>query len=399
MPQKYAVGLVVALGVIVSLGLAFSLGPALLRQRIGEVRPAFGPAAPSQQLAGQPADPRLQVPAGFRLTVFAQDLPSARDLQFSPGGTLLLSQRTQGKVVALPDQNQDGQADRVVELLTGIQNPHGLAFRDGKLFVASERAVNRYRWDEQNLTATWEKQLLDLPAGGGGHFTRSLVFDRQGNLLISVGSTCNVCLERDERHGSVLITNAEGDNPRIYARGLRNAVFMHLHEPSGQVLATENGRDLLGDDLPPDELNILQAGANYGWPYCYGDRVRDLTFGSQPASICDNTQGPTYQMQAHSAALGLTTIASNQFPSDWQGDLFVAYRGSWNRSVPTGYKVVRLALDELKVVGEEDFLTGFLQGEQSIGRPVDVTFDPAGRLYVSDDKGGVVFLITAVNQP
>lgn len=373
-----------------------SFGKNVVKNQIGDLGPAFGPVAETApQVVGENADARLTVPGNFSLTVFSKDAPGARDLQFSPEGTLLVSLKNAGKVIALPDANSDGVADKTVDLLSGLKNPHGLAFRDGKLFVAEERQVSRYLWDEQNLTATFEKKIADLPGGGAGHVTRSLVFDNQGNLYISTGSTCNVCDEKDDRNAAVLITNANGEDVRLYSTGLRNAVFLTLRPDSDQVWVTENSRDRLGDDLPPDELNILQANANYGWPYCYGLKVRDNTFGSQPPAYCDQTLAPVVEIPAHSAALGLTFIDSPQFPTDWQGDVLVAYHGSWNRSVPTGYKVVRFTVDGDQVSQQTDFLTGFLQNGQSIGRPVDVTFDSDGSLYVSDDKAGIVYLITA----
>ncbi len=378
-------------GVVFGVG---AIGKSWVKQNVGDLGPALSPIRQNPpQVAGEAID-QLTLPEGFQVTLFSSAAPGARDLQFSPDGTLLVSLRTQGKVIALPDTNADGQADSVVEVLTGLKNPHGLVFRDGKLFVAEERQVSRYTWDESELTATLEKKIVDLPSGGAGHFTRSLVFDSQGNLYISIGSTCNVCDEKDERNASVMITNAEGESPRIYASGLRNAVFMTLRPSTDKVWVSENSRDLLGDNIPPDEINILEENANYGWPYCYGAQVRDSSFGDQPTSYCDNTVVPTAELQAHSAALGLTFVDSRQFPDDWQGDLLVAFHGSWNRSIPTGYKVVRLKVDGERVTGQEDFITGFLKDGQTMGRPVDITFDSLGRMYLSDDKAGAVYVVT-----
>jgi glucose/arabinose dehydrogenase len=273
-------------------------------------------------------------------------------------------------------------------------DPHGLAFRNGKLFVAEEKQVNRYAWDEAALTATFEKKIADLPAGGAGHVTRSLLFDNDGRLFISVGSTCNVCNEKDQRNATLFVTNEEGENVRVFASGLRNAVFLTLHDVTNEVWVSENSRDLLGDDVPPDEINILSEGKNYGWPFCYGRQMVDSSFGGKDAAFCATTEPPVAELQAHSAALGLTFVDSQQFAGDWQGDLLVAFHGSWNRSTPTGYKVVRLRVDGKNIVDQSDFMTGFLQGNQAIGRPVDLEFDQNGSLYVSDDKAGVVYLIT-----
>ena len=370
-------------------------------QIVGETGPAFSaPASQTPMYAGQPADPRLQVPEGYQIHIYSERTPGARDLQLSPKGTLLVSLRTQGKVVALSDKNKDGVVDEVRDVLTGLKNPHGLAFWNDQLFVAEETQISKYFWEEETLTASLEKKLFDtpdgvtLPGGGGGHQTRSIVFDAKGNMFISVGSTCNVCTQQNPFHASVLISDKDGNNIRTFSRGLRNAVFMTVHPDTDNVWVTEMSRDLLGDDIPADEINIIQEGRNFGWPLCYGNKVYDKNFGQGSAEQCELTVPPVYEIQAHSAPLGLTFIKSTQFPEDWQGDLFVAYHGSWNRSVPTGYKVVRMDVEGETITGETEFLTGFLQGKQAIGRPADVLIDPQGRLFVSDDKAGAVYIIT-----
>lgn len=388
----------IALTILVILGVAYaatSFGKTVIKENIGDLGPAFGPTGETPpQAAGEKADTRITVPENFTVTIFSKETPGARDLQFSPDGTLLVSLRTQGKVVALPDKNSDGKADSVITVLSGLNNPHGLAFYEGQLFVAEERHVSRYNWDESTSAAELDKKIVDLPAGGAGHVTRSLIFDSKGNLFVSIGSTCNTCDEKDDRNGSVLITNKDGSNPRIYSSGLRNAVFLTLKPGTDSVWVSENSRDRLGDDLPPDEINILQDGKDFGWPYCYGQNVLDKTFGGKDQAYCNTTIAPAGEVPAHSAALGLEFIQSSQFPEDWQGDLLVAFHGSWNRSVPTGYKVVKLDVENDKVVNQTDFMSGFLQNGQALGRPVDVTFDKNGSLYVSDDKAGTVFLIT-----
>lgn len=378
-----------------SAGFLFSACQSDAAKKIGDLGPALLPNRTDTRLVeGEPADKRLILPEGFQATLFSTQAPGARDLQFSPNSTLLVSLKGQGKVIALPDKDGNGEADKTVEVLKGLKNPHGLAFHNGKLFVAEERQVTRYNWDETNMTATFDKKILDLPSGGSNHVTRSLLFDQNNNLFISIGSDCNVCNEKDNRHASVMISNENGDNPRVYAAGLRNAVFMALNPIDGTVWATENGRDMLGDDVPPDEINILQENANYGWPFCYGAQIPDNSFGGKDAAYCNTTKAPAGELQAHSAALGLTFINSPAFPADWQGDLLVAFHGSWNRSVPTGYKVVHLKVDGTQTKDQSDFMTGFIQGGQTLGRPVDLTFDTLGRLYLSDDKAGAVYLVS-----
>ncbi len=345
-----------------------------------------------------PVNSYLKTNPGFTVYDFAEKVTNARDLQFSPGGILLASETSEGKVVALPDRDKNGRADEVKVVLKNLRNPHGLAFYQGKLFVAEEGKVVRYSWDENQLTAQKEKDLFTLPEELlSRHFTRGLEFDDAGKLYVSIGSTCDTCLESNEQFASVLITNADGNSPQIYAKGLRNAVFLKMNPTTHQIWASEMGRDYLGDNTPPDEINILQNGGNYGWPYCYGNKIKDSSFTKGKPIDCATSVAPIYQIPAHSAPLGFTFINSSIFPKDWQGDLLMAYHGSWNRSSPTGFKVVHQKVMGNTVVSEEDFLTGFLKSSDpkaATGRPADVEFDKYGNLMVSDDKAGMIYMIT-----
>lgn len=337
----------------------------------------------------------LSINPRFNIRLFASNLGNARDLTFTDGGTLLVSTPASGEVVALPDRNNDGIADEARVIMSGKNKPHGLAFRSGKLFVAEVNRVARYAWNEQTLQATEEKELFSIP-GGGNHFARSLVFDRQGKLYVSIGSTCNVCFEKHSWIAGVVVSDEEGrEGPRLFAKGLRNAPFLALNPTTGAVWATEMGRDNLGDNTPPDEINILQDGKDYGWPICYGKKQHDAVFDKNVYTDdpCFNTEEPIFEIPAHSAPLGITFVTSDQFPKDWQNDLLVAYHGSWNRSVPTGYKIVHMVVKGNTVQTAEDFLTGFLQNGRKIGRPVDVVFDKQGSLFVSDDEAGAVYII------
>jgi glucose/arabinose dehydrogenase len=330
----------------------------------------------------------LKVLEGYVIHVFAEGLGEARDLEFSPGGTLLVSDIASASVTALPDRDVNGLADTSKVVVRGQTAPHGLAFYGDKLYVAEVERVVRYNWDEVSLTATLDKVLFKLPAGGG-HNRRSIVFDNKGNLYVSVGSTCNVCIETDLRSATIMQSDADGSNLQVYAKGLRNAPFMDFDSSSGELWATEMGRDNLGDNIPPDEINVIKSGVDYGWPRCYGNRVHDREFDKAALSPCSATQAPVYEIPAHSAPLGLVFIKSPQF-SDQKGNLLVAYHGSWNRSVPDGYKVVLLDVEGGAVKGAKDFITGF---SNATARPVDVDFDKHGSLYVSDDKAGKIYII------
>lgn len=383
-----------AILLLILLSVALVIG----KQKIGDIRPAFLPAplATTQTKSGstQAYQGRLNVTDGFKIEVIAEGLGNPRDLEFSPEGALLVSVPNEGKVIALLEKALNEYQRKDVAI--GLNNPHGIAFYNGKLYVAEETSVSRYMWDKERLLATKEKTLFALPPSEGGHFTRSLAFGKNGVLFISIGSTCNVCFEKNPLHGSVIVSDSEGSNPQIFAKGLRNSVFITLNRQTNELWATEMGRDFLGDNLPPDEINIIKEGKDYGWPVCYGNRIHDRDFDKRvyKRNPCEDRKPPLYEIAAHSAPLGLVFIDSARFPKEWQGDLLVAYHGSWNRSTPTGYKVVRLDVEGDKILGEYDFMTGFLEGSQAVGRPVDLVFDKNGALYISDDKGGIIYRVS-----
>ena len=378
------------------------------------------------------------VPAGFSISIYAKDLGSPRVLQLDPQGTLLASIPSQGKVVALTESEDKGKADNPpVVVVDKLNKPHGIAFHptNKKLYIAETDQVAVYDYDTVSLKATNKKKIIDLPAGGN-HFSRTIGFGPDGRLYISVGSSCNVCVEKDSRRAKILVANADGSDLKEYASGLRNSVFFNWHPVSRELWATDMGRDLIGDDIPPDEINIIRGpstsfdqaqdksiGQNpvpdFGWPYCYGKKIHDTTFeNSEKANnLCENSISSHIDLQAHSAPLGLTFIPVKNdskglnnlptgstirpfesWPKEYRNDLLVAYHGSWNRSTPTGYKVVRMKLDEKgNYLGVEDFITGWLENAKSsagaLSRPVDLLFDNNGNLYVSDDKAGVVYSV------
>ena len=343
----------------------------------------------------------LKLPPGFAVSIFAQGLGSPRVLLQDPGGTLLASIPAQGRVVALPDKNKDGVADGVVTVAQGLDRPHGMIFRRGngktRLYIAEVEQLAVYDYDDKTFKASNKKKIIDLPRGGR-HFTRTMVFlpRPDGRLLISVGSSCDTCVEKDWRYAKVLAANPDGSNLQPFASGLRNAVFMALHPLTKQVWVTEMGRDFLGDDLPPDEINIIEEGKDYGWPYCYGKRVHDDQFDPQGAKkdFCKQTAPSYIDIPAHSAPLGLAFFPEAGWPQEYRHNLLVACHGSWNRTNPTGYKVVRYRLDDQgNYLGVEDFITGWLTPSGALGRPVDLVIKNNGEIYISDDKAGVVYRV------
>jgi glucose/arabinose dehydrogenase len=335
----------------------------------------------------------LNVPSGFKIGLFA-DLGSSlpRVLEFDPKGVLFASIPAQGKVVALPDENSDGQADRVVDVLTGLDRPHGIAFGSGGIFVAETDQVVKYDYTPERFGVTNKRVLFSLP-GGGRHFSRTIKI-HDDKLYTAIGSSCDTCVESDSHRSAVLVSDLEGGGLKVFAKGLRNTVFFTF-DSGGKIWGNDMGRDFLGDNLPPDELNIIEEAKDYGWPFCYGDKVRDAQFMSgENQEYCNATQAPAFAYPAHIAPLGLTIIDSVLFEKGDQGDILSSFHGSWNSSVPVGYKIVKLNVEAGKVTGMEDFVTGFIKGGEVLGRPVDLVFADNGTLFISDDKAGAIYILT-----
>lgn len=334
----------------------------------------------------------ITLPKGFRIGVYASGLEGVRMMTFSPEGDLTVSQSRAGRILLLPDRNRDGKSDRTQVFAQDLDRPHGLAWREGALVVAETGAVVRLRdRDGDGIAETKETLTKDLPAGGM-HWTRTLGFAPDGHMLVSAGSSCNACVEEDRRRAAILRFKPDGSDMTLYARGLRNSVGFAWHPTTGDLWATDNGRDWLGNDAPPDELNRITFGAHYGWPYCYGDRRPDPELDD--AAFCASSAPMALGFQAHSAPLGMAFYTGDHFPAEYRHDAFVAFHGSWNRQPPTGYKVVRVRFKDGKPTGYEDFATGWLRGGRGWGRPVDVAVAPDGALFVSDDFGGRIYRIT-----
>ncbi len=354
-------------------------------------------AVPKGQGQTQATEQRtLTLPEGFQIDIFAAGLGRARFMAWSPEGALVISEQgtTDGKVSVLTDPDKDGTADQRTVFAQGLRNPHGLAFRDGYLYVAEETRVVRFRW-QGGGAASGSPEVLIASLPTGGHASRTIGFGPDGKLYLTIGSSCNVCNESDARRAAIWQYNADGSGGRLYARGLRNAVGFVWRPGSDEIWATNNGRDGLGDNIPPETVNLVRDGNDFGWPYCHNGVLRDQQFGA--GGSCERVTKPAIEMQAHSAPLGLAFYTGSAFPADYSGDLFVAFHGSWNRSVPTGYKVVRARFQDGKPTGQvEDFVTGWLpdNGRSSWGRPVDLIVGPNGDLYLSDDALGVVYRIS-----
>ncbi len=376
--------------------------------------------APPPLPAGDAAP--FTVPDGFTMTIFSRDVPKARAITRDQKGTLLVSQAGEspnGAVVALPDLDNNGVADRTVTVLSGLNQPHGIsvicpdtgnasADQDAcTLYVAETGSLKAYSYDADTFAATNPRELTKLPTGSG-HFTRTIIptTDNDG-LYISIGSDCNVCTEKDPLRATIQTFSFATNQLSTLAAGLRNSVFMALNPVSGELWATDNGRDILGADIPPEEVNIVRAGNDYGWPICYGQNVRDTDFDKKKyaGDPCAGKTPPHLELPAHSAPLGLAFIPEEGWPDEWGNDLLVALHGSWNRSTPAGYKVVRIDLDnQSNPIGEaQDFATGFIPAgstdtDDVIGRPVGLLAEPGGVVYITDDRQGAVYRVS-INEP
>jgi glucose/arabinose dehydrogenase len=305
----------------------------------------------------------LELEDGFSITIFAADVPAARVLANGPGGNIWVSQTGIGKITRITVL--DGIPTDQVIIFEGLMNPHGIAFDPEDpfmLYIAEEDKISRVRLNKEGFPDGDLQKIIDLPRGGR-HYTRTIGFGPDGRLYVSVGSTCDVCVEQDNRVAKIFSLNKDGSDFKEFAGGLRNAVFFRWHPVTGQMWATEMGRDMLGDDLPPDEINIILEGKDYGWPYCYGKNINDTDFDAsvEAGKRCQTAEPSFIDIPAHSAPLKITRYELDK-------------RGNHN--------------------GNSDFISGWLdQGETVLGRPVDIIILEDGIIYISDDRPVVIYRV------
>lgn len=342
------------------------------------------------------------LPEGFQISLFAKDLGDARFFVFDSGDNAYLTDRGGGRLLFIKDTDSDGVSDETIVVDKGLDTPHGIDLYKGDLYVAEETRVVVYK-DINNGKYSEKKTLIsNLPSGG--HATRTVIVGPDEKLYLSIGSSCNVCVESDKRRAAVVRYNLDGTGETLFASGLRNSVGILFHTENGEtkLWSVENGRDRIGDDIPPEEVNIVEEGKNYGWPYCHGNGENSPEYKDR-VDYCKTTTYPYYSMQAHSAPLGFNfapDMEKGNFPASLKNFLFIAFHGSWNRTEPTGYKVVYFdrsgeysALDR-----EKDFITGWQDKDEKVwGRPVDIRFNSKGEMFVSDDKAGALYRIRYAN--
>jgi glucose/arabinose dehydrogenase len=336
----------------------------------------------------------IHLPPGFAISIYAANIANARSLTLSPNGTLFVGTRSQGNVYAVLDHDQDYRADEVITLARGLNMPNGVAFREGDLYVAEVNRILRYDDIEANLHSPPQPVVVNdsypLAAAHGWKFIR---FGPDGMLYVPVGAPCNVCAPDDEIYGAITRIHADGTGREIFARGVRNSVGFDWHPETHELWFTDNGRDQLGDDLPPDELNHApEPGLHFGFPYCHAGIIPDPQFGDQAA--CDKFTPPAMPLGPHVASLGMRFYTGDMFPAEYRNQIFITEHGSWNRSVPIGYRVTLVRLENNQAVSYEVFAEGWLDGRQVWGRPVDLLVMPDGALLVSDDFLGMIYRIT-----
>jgi len=339
----------------------------------------------------------LVLPDGFSIALYGR-VENARSMAISPSGVLYVGNRGGDKVYALKDNDGDFKADEIYVLATDMRMPNGVAFKDGDLYVAEVSKLWKFPAIESNLTAPVKELIYDDYPTDGHHGWKYIAFGPDGKLYVPVGAPCNICESKDEIYASITRMNADGSDREVYVSGVRNTVGFAWHPETGDLYFTDNGRDMLGDDIPPCELNrATEKGQDFGYPYCHGGELKDPEFGDKRS--CDEFVAPVQKLGAHVAPLGMKFNTGSMFPSQYANLAFIAEHGSWNRSPEaghSGHKITTVKIEDGQGVAYEDFITGFLNKETNTawGRPVDVLFLKDGSMLISDDLTGSIYRVT-----
>ncbi len=341
---------------------------------------------------------KLQLPSGFSISIYADNLPNARTLALSDKGIIYVGTRQQGNVYAVVDEDGDGYAEKNYIIAKNLYMPNGVAYKDGDLYVAEINRIIRFNKIDQQLSNPPKPQVVydQLPADKH-HGWKYLAFGKDNRLYTMVGAPCNICLSEKAIYTSLLRLNTDGSGFEILASGIRNSVGFDWHPVSKQLFFTENGRDYLGDDFPPDELNKwTQKGQHFGYPFCHAGDIADPELAGDKK--CTEFVAPEWKFEAHLAPLGMRFYTGNQFPKQYKNQLFVAQHGSWNRTKPHGYRIVLIEFKNNKPVSEKVFISGWLtKNDEVLGRPTDILQMPDGSLLIADDTLGVIYRVVYDN--
>lgn len=344
--------------------------------------------------AALPLD-QIKLPSGFSISVYAE-VEDARSMALSPTGTLFVGNRSEDKIYAVKDTDGDFKADKKWIIASGLNMPNGVAFKDGDLYVAEVNKIHKFSGIEAKLATPGKSQIVyDKFPTEKHHGWKYIAFGPDGKLYVPIGAPCNICESKDPIFASIHRMNADGTNLELFASGVRNTVGFTWHPTTKNIWFTDNGRDMMGDDVPPCELNTAsKVGMHFGYPYCHGGSIKDPEFGNKRP--CADFALPAQNLGAHVAPLGLKFYTGSMFPSEYRNQLILAEHGSWNRSKKSGYKLSMVKVDDAgKAIGYSNFATGWLNEttQKAWGRPVDVLSLPDGSMLVSDDMAGVIYRI------
>jgi glucose/arabinose dehydrogenase len=336
----------------------------------------------------------LHMPPGFEVSVYASGVEGARSMTLSPNGTLYVGTRETGNLYAITDSDHDNKGDSVIKLGSKMFHPNGVEFHNGSLYVAEINRVLRYDNIDTRLNNPPKPIVVNASLPDKTHHGQKYIrFGPDGWLYIPIGAPCNCCLQKDERFATLCRMKEDGSGFEIYAKGIRNTVGFDWQPGTNDLYFTDNGRDMLGDDLPPEELNCApHKGMNFGFPYCHAGEISDPEFGKNHP--CSEFVPPAIKMPAHVAPLGVHFYTGKMFPEEYKNCAFVCEHGSWNRSTPIGYRISLIRFQNNKPVKYEPFITGWLQKSGVWGRPVDTLIMPDGAMLISDDYAGVIYRVS-----